>query len=114
LQSQVSTTSQISGVVTDQTGAAIAAAAVIFTSGFFRATQITDNRGEFVFPRFQQNQNGENIHIWISDWSHRMAHRHQPRLTLLPATAAEQVTVTANRTGVRLVENATSVTVLSA
>ena len=43
-----------------------------------------------------------------------MAHRHQPRLTLLPATAAEQVTVTANRTGVRLVENATSVTVLSA
>ena len=35
-------------------------------------------------------------------------------MTLLPATAAEQVTVTANRTGVRLVENATSVTVLSA
>ena len=35
-------------------------------------------------------------------------------ITLLPATAAEQVTVTANRTGVRLVENATSVTVLSA
>ena len=36
------------------------------------------------------------------------------QMTLLPATAAEQVTVTANRTGVRLVENATSVTILSA
>ena len=56
LRSQVSTTSQISGVVTDQTGAAIAAAEVIFTSGSFRATQITDNRGEFVFPRLLQNQ----------------------------------------------------------
>jgi hypothetical protein len=33
---------------------------------------------------------------------------------MLPATAAEQVTVAANRTGVRVIENATSVTILSA
>ena len=32
---------------------------------------------------------------------------------LLPATAAQQITVAANRTGVRVVENATSVTILS-
>ncbi len=36
------------------------------------------------------------------------------QITLLPATAAEQVTVAANRTGVRVIENATSVTILSA
>ena len=36
------------------------------------------------------------------------------QIVLLPASAAEQVTVTANRTGVRVIENATSVTILSA
>ena len=36
------------------------------------------------------------------------------RIVLLPASAAEQVTVTANRTGVRVVESTTSVTILSA
>ncbi len=35
------------------------------------------------------------------------------QIVLLPASAAEQVTVTANRIGVRAVENATSVTILS-
>ena len=35
------------------------------------------------------------------------------QIVLLPASAAEQVTVTANRTGVRAVESATSVTILS-
>ena len=45
------------------------------------------------------------------DWR---AGTNRLEITLLPATAAEQVTVTANRTGVRLVENATSVTILSA
>lgn len=34
-------------------------------------------------------------------------------ILLLPASAAEQVTITANRTGVRAVESATSVTILS-
>ncbi len=36
------------------------------------------------------------------------------QIVMLPASAAEQVTVTANRTGVRVVENATSVIILSA
>src|ERR1700693_416126 len=51
LQSQVSAPSQIAGVVTDQTGAAIPAAQVVFSSASFNATQITDERGEFVFSQ---------------------------------------------------------------
>src|ERR1700722_17846485 len=51
LRSQVSAPSQIAGVVTDQTGAAIPAAEVVFTSASINATQLTDERGEFVFSQ---------------------------------------------------------------
>ncbi len=39
LQCQVSAPRQVSGIVTDQTGAAIVGAEVVFTSGSFSATQ---------------------------------------------------------------------------
>jgi len=116
LRSQVSTSSQISGVITDPTGAAIAAAEVVFTNGSFTAKHGTDNRGEFVFSQVP----GESGVLKVSapgfqvrniEW-HAGTNRIQ--MTLLPATAADQITVTANRTGMRVVENATSVTILSA
>jgi outer membrane receptor protein involved in Fe transport len=116
LQSQLSTPSQIFGVVTDQTDAAIATAEVVFSSGAFSATQVTDNRGEFVFSQIP----GEAGVVKVSapGFQARSVEWHagttRLAITLLPATAAEQVTVTANRTGVRLVENATSVTILTA
>jgi outer membrane receptor protein involved in Fe transport len=116
LQSQVSTPSQVSGVVTDQTNAAIAAAEVVFTSRSFKATQVTDNRGAFVFSQVPAESgvvkvSAPGFQVRNIDWH---AGTSRLEITLPPATAAEQVTVTANRTGVRLVENATSVTVLSA
>src|SRR6266436_3499398 len=51
LWSQVSASSQISGVVTDQTGGRIPAAEVVFTSGSFITRQITNAQGEFVFSQ---------------------------------------------------------------
>ena len=48
LHSQTAGISHISGVVTDQTGAAIAEAEVVFTNGTFSARQVTDDQGEFV------------------------------------------------------------------
>ena len=112
---------QVSGIVTDQTGAAVVGAAVVFTSGSFSATQLTDDHGGFAFsldsaeprtlkisaPRFQVRNltwpNGDG-----------QAGAGPLQVVLPPATAAQQVTVAANRTGVRVIENATSVTILSA
>src|SRR6266849_11077072 len=116
LQSQVSTPSQLSGVVVDQTGAVIAAVEVVFTSGSFTTTQVTDERGDFVFSQVPTESgvvtvSATGFQVRSIDWH---ADTSWLAITLLPATTAEQVTVTANRTGVRLVENATSVTVLSA
>ncbi len=92
------------------------AAEVVFSSGSFAATHVTDNRGEFVFSQIS----GESGVVRVSapgfrvrsvDWR---AGTTRLQIVLLPATAAEQVTVASNRTGVRVIENATSVTMLSA
>ncbi len=48
---QTASPSQIAGVVTDQTGAAIVSAEVVFTGGSVVARQVTDDRGEFVFSQ---------------------------------------------------------------
>ncbi len=116
LRSQASEPSQISGVVTDQTGAAVATAEVVFTSGSFTATQVTDNRGEFGFSQIPAESGAVRVSApgFRVDSTNWRTGTSRLQITLLPATAAEQVTVTANRAGVRVVENATSVTILSA
>ena len=116
LFAQSPATSQISGVVTDQTGAAIDGAEVVFGGGSLSAKQVTDDRGAFVFSKLLA-ESGElkvsapGFQARSLDWR---AGAGPVQVVLLPASAAEQVTVTANRTGVRVVENATSVTILSA
>ncbi len=113
---QTPATSRISGLVTDQTRAAIVGAEVVFSSGSLSATQITDDRGAFVFSQAPA-ESGEvkvsapGFQLRSLDWR---AGAGLLQVVLLPASAAEQVTVTANRTGVRAVESATSVTILSA
>ena len=116
LRSQASEPRQISGVVTDQTGAAVATAEVVFTSGSFTATQVTDNRGEFGFSQIPAESGAVRVSApgFRVDSTNWRTGTSRLQITLLPATAAEQVTVTANRAGVRVVENATSVTILSA
>ena len=113
---QTSTPGQISGVVIDQTNASISAAEVVFSSASVTAKQVTDAHGEFSFSQIPAESGVVKVSapgflLRSVEW-HAGAGRLE--IILLPATTAEQVTVTANRTGVRLVENATSVTILSA
>ena len=121
LQCQVAAPRQVSGIVTDQTGAAIVGAKVAFTSGTFSATQLTDDHGEFAFSLHSAESGALKIsapgfQVRTLTWpkGDGQTGASYPQITLLPATAAEQVTVAANRTGVRVIENATSVTILSA
>ena len=101
--------------VTDQTGAAISGAEVTFTAGSFSATQVTNDWGKFTFSNVPveagvARASADGFQVNTADWRTGSG---PLQIVLLPATAAEQVTVTANRTGVRVVENATSVTILS-
>ena len=97
-------------------GAAIVGAEVVFSSGSLSATRITDDRGAFAFSQ-PLAETGEvkvsaaGFQVRTLDWR---AGAWLLQIMLLPDSAAEQVTVTANRTGVRAVESATSVTILSA
>jgi outer membrane receptor protein involved in Fe transport len=116
LLARSSASRQISGVVTDQTGAAIVGAEVVFSSGSSSATLVTDERGGFVFLELVAESgvvsvSAAGFQVRSVDWR---AGAEPLQIVLPPASAAEQVTVTANRTGVRTVENATSVTILSA
>ena len=127
---QTASPSQIAGVVTDQTGAAIVSAEVVFTSGSVVARQVTDDRGEFVFSQISAESGVLKVSAtgfqvrslnWRSiDWrspdlpgTDQRAGSGPLQIVLLPATAAQQITVAANRTGVRVIDNATSVTILS-
>ncbi len=107
---------QISGVVSDQTGAAIVGAEVVLNSGSSSATVTTDDRGGFAFAQVPADS-GE-VKVSAAGFQTRTvawaADADLLQIVLLPASAAEQVTVTANRTGVRVIESATSVTILSA
>ena len=106
---------QVSGTVTDQTGAAIVGAEVVFSSGSVSATVATDERGGFVFS--QPSVDSGAIKISASGFQDQTITWHAGAellpIVLLPASAAQEVTVTANRTGVRAVESATSVVILS-
>jgi outer membrane receptor protein involved in Fe transport len=106
---------QISGVVNDQTGARLVAAEVVFRSGSFVSRQLTDDHGEFAFSQVAAASgtitvSAPGFEVRSVEWTASIS---DLRIVLLPATLAEQVTVTANRTGVRVIENATSVTILS-
>ena len=114
-QSQTLPQTEISGTVTDQTGAAISGAEVTFTADSFSATQVTNDWGKFTFSNVPVEAgvarvSADGFQVNTADWRTGSG---PLQIVLLPATAAEQVTVTANRTGVRVVENATSVTILS-
>jgi len=120
LRAQVASSTLVAGAVTDQTNAAITGAEVVFTSGSFTVRQISDNHGEFAFSQIAVDTgivtvSAPGFQTRSLDW-HKgdTSTATHLQITLLPATASQQMTVTANRTGVRLAESATSVTILSA
>lgn len=112
---QTGNSAQISGVVTDSSGAAIPGAKVVLSSPGFHATRITDGRGRFSFGQAP----GQQVSVQASaagfetrelPWT---AGRGQLKIALAAAGAAEEVTVTANRASTRVIDTPTSVVVLS-
>jgi outer membrane receptor protein involved in Fe transport len=112
---QTSGEARLSGLVTDTTGAAIASAKVVLSGGRFRATQLTDAKGEFVFEHVPA-ANGQ-LEVSVAGFESRRVEwssaKDRSEIVLTPAGVAEQITVTANRTSTRLIETPTSVVVLS-
>ena len=116
LASAQNDSSDIRGIVLDPKGAAIVRARVDFTSGSFRSTQFTNNQGEFVFARVDRD--GASLTISAPGFATRTVHwsggADALQISLSPASASERITVTANRTGTRVLETPTSVVILSA
>lgn len=112
---QISYTTRITGVVTDTTGAAISGAKVVLSSPGFQATQIIDNRGRFSFEHVpaQEGTAQASAAGFLTRNLHWNAGQSELKFELAPAGAAEEVTVTANRTGTRVIDTPTSVLVLS-
>ena len=112
---QTENSAPISGVVTDSSGAAIPGAKVVLSSAGFQATRISDPRGRFSFKNVPVSRgtlkaSAAGFGIRELAWT---AGTGEVEIALAPAGAAEEVTVTANRTATRLVETPTSVVVLS-
>ena len=111
----VAQTNNITGVVTDSTGAAIPGAKVVLSSAGFQATQITDSRGRFRFEHVsvQQGTAQASAAGFVTRKLQWSAGQSELKFELVPAGAAEEVTVTANRTNTRVIDTPTSVVVLS-
>ena len=112
---QADNSAQISGVVTDSSGAAISGAKLVLSAGGFQAARISDRHGRFNFNRVPVSRgslkaSAAGFATRELDWT---VGSGEVEITLAPAVAAEEVTVTANRTGTRLVETPSSVVVLS-
>ena len=105
---------QVTGRVTDPSGAGVRGAEVIFRAGSSRATRRTDANGEFLIRNVRADSGVITVTAeefaplqvnWKSD-------RGPLAITLHTATVAETVIVSANRTPSRLAETPTSVVVL--
>lgn len=111
---QNSQENSVSGTVADATGAAIGGAQIVFTGGGSSQTVLTSRSGEFSFgvaaERGVLETSAAGFQTKREEWR-RGAARFQ--IVLTPAGPAERVTVTANRTGTRVVETATSVVILA-
>jgi outer membrane receptor protein involved in Fe transport len=112
---QADNSEQILGVVTDSSGAAISGAKVVLSAGGFQAARVSDRHGRFNFNHVPVSRG--SLKASAAGFATRelawAAGSGEVEITLAPAVAAEELTVTANRTGTRLVETPTSVVVLS-
>lgn len=106
---------RVFGVVRDSSGAAISGARVVLSTSGFQATRLTDRSGRFSFDQVPGKTGSAQISAegfqprqltWSADGGELV-------VALAPAGAAEEITVTANRTGTRVIDTPTSVVVLS-
>ena len=108
----------VEGTVRDPSGAVIGNASVVLRSGSYETSARTDASGHFVFPAVPSVSgdieiNGEGFGTVHQTWSGGVATTVHLDIVLRPASAGEQVTVSAARTGVRLSETPGSTILLS-
>jgi len=111
-------TVRVDGTVRDPSGAVIAGASVVVRSGPYQASARTDARGRFVFPAVPSTSgtievSGEGFSTVRQSWSAGTTSVVSLEIILQPASASEQVTVSAARTEVRLSETPGSTILLS-
>ncbi len=108
---------RLEGIVRDPSGAVIAGAAVVLSAPMYRTATGTDAKGHFTFPEvpaasgiIEVSHDGfaPASRAWNASESSKL------EIVLLPASAREQVTVSAARTEVRLSEAPGSTVLLSA
>jgi outer membrane receptor protein involved in Fe transport len=106
--------SDVSGTVRDSSGAAIEGADVTLTAGNYRASATTNLSGAFTFNGVPgESGTIEARALGFVTRQEKWIAGHTAALVLAPATVLQQVTVTANRTGTRLLDTPTSVVILS-
>src|ERR1035438_2077961 len=107
---------RLEGVVRDSGGAVISGASVLLQGGNYRAELITDSSGRFVFLAVPVSSgtvevSADGFGTLRQPW--RIGQTASISLVLEPASASEQVTVSAARTEVRLSETPGSTVLLS-
>src|SRR5919201_864186 len=103
------------GIVRDETGAAVASAKVVLL-GQSSSSEVTNEKGEFTLSAIpngtvQVQVSAAGFETQTVEWrpgSDRI------EVVLRPIVPGQEITVSANRTGTRLVDTPTSVVVLSA
>jgi outer membrane receptor protein involved in Fe transport len=111
---------QIKGTILDQTGAAIIGAKISFKNGTTPTlTTITDSSGDFILDQISVNNGTLEIEAkgfkrTVRSWNIKDSDASHVRIVLSPAIDSEQVTITANRSGLALSDTASSIFLLSA
>jgi outer membrane receptor protein involved in Fe transport len=110
---------QVEGTVLDSSGAAIAAAEVTLRCQGFTTRGVTDGNGAFAFRGLPHDKGtirvqAQGFAVLEQPWGLNSQGLAQLQMTLLPATASEQVVVSVARTGIGLSEAPGSSVLLSA
>ncbi len=111
-------TTDVEGTVRDTTGAVIANASVVLNSGPYQVAARTDASGRFVFSAVPSTSgtveiSREGFNQVRQSWNAGSATTVNLEIVLQPASASEQVTVSAARTEVRLSETPGSTILLT-
>jgi outer membrane receptor protein involved in Fe transport len=111
-------TTRVEGTVRDATGAVIADASVVLNSGSYQAAATTDARGHFLFSAVPSSSGRleitrEGFSAVRQSWNGGPGASVSLEILMQPASASEEVTVSAARTEVRLSETPGSTILLT-
>lgn len=109
---------RVNGTISDSRNAPVAGAEVVLTVGKFSVRQTTGDDGRFTLAGVPLGDGLLTVRAsgfapFQRTWSSQQADAQNLRITLMPATVAEQITVTAERAPSRVSDTAASVIVLS-